>query len=515
MLVSEADLAAALEMMSPHLTALNAAVEQSKEPLEGNILYMHQSLEPNPKNLAKQRNLYSLAASLPLEDSLIIEIGFNAGHSSLLMLSAHPSVQIIAFDLCEHSYTQPCFQVLAAAFPGRIQLIAGKSQQTLPRWARDSELRADLLHIDGDHDPQAARTDLQNAKQVARDGAWVVFDDTCFSPLKAVWAEALDTQLLQMSTVEFCPTNRHGIARFHRAAPKRDDLLWDVAPALTHRGRMRHVIVLAPTDHGQDSLLGYVSKHRLWRGHVTKQSKLVPNTTQRHQSEWLSLPLRHAADELPVLVQLVAPHFSDLQQISDCFPLVDGALIVVDCGEGLTEDFCRIFQAAMAQGIQPVLFMNKLDKLLSLEPDNELCYQRLSLIIERLNDIIASSSTNLAPLSVESGNWAIQILLLNSFDESLQMIPTSPNLLSTPVFYSSMIFCIDHLIHRMQVVFHSFCFLSTNDSPLLPAGSVLFGRGSLSVAESIGGWGFRLEELLSVFADRQAWTEEQAHHRLA
>ena len=31
---------------------------------------------------------------------------------------------------------------------------------------------ADLVHIDGDHDPAAARTDLRNAKAVARFGAW-------------------------------------------------------------------------------------------------------------------------------------------------------------------------------------------------------------------------------------------------------------------------------------------------------------------------------------------------------
>ena len=31
--------------------------------------------------------------------------------------------------------------------------------------------------------------------------------------------------------------------------------------------------VLAPTDHGQDSLLGYLSKHRLWRGNQPATSK--------------------------------------------------------------------------------------------------------------------------------------------------------------------------------------------------------------------------------------------------
>jgi hypothetical protein len=36
----------------------------------------------------------------------------------------------------------------------------------------------------------------------------------------------------------------------------------------------------------------------------------------------------------------------------------------------------------MTQGLQPVLFLNKLDKLLSLQGDNELCYQRLAQIVD-------------------------------------------------------------------------------------------------------------------------------------
>ena len=56
--------------------------------------------------------------------------------------------------------------------------------------------------------------------------------------------------------------------------------------------------------------------------------------------------------------------------------------MVVDCAEGLTEEFCQIFGKAMTQGLQPVLFLNKLDKLLSLQGDNELCYQRLAQIVD-------------------------------------------------------------------------------------------------------------------------------------
>eukprot|EP00439_Symbiodinium_sp_Y106_P077882 s410_g16.t1 len=391
-IISEEEYASAVEALEPILAALSAAVRASGEPMEGSILYMHHSLDPNPKNLPKQRNLWSLAASLPLEDSVAVEIGFNAGHSALLMLTAHPKLQLIAFDLCEHAYTKPCFDILAAAFPGRLRLA------------------------------------------VARFGAWVVFDDTCFSPLKAVWTEMLESQLITLPTRQFCLTSRHGIARYSQQSGKQEDLLSGLRPALEHRGRMRHILVMAPTDHGQDSLLGYLSRHRSCTGKAVSK-KLLPNTKERHQSQWISLPLRFdPPDDLPYLLNLVAPHFGDTQQITDCFPLVDGLLVVVDCAEGLTDNFCTAFGSAVARGLQPVL--NKLDKLLALEPDNELCYQRLAMIVDRLNGMM-DGVPSLKPLTVEDG-------------------------------------------------------------------SIVFGRGSLSVAESIGGWGFTLQQFLMEMASRNS-----------
>merc|ERR1719401_2889820 len=100
------------------------------------------------------------------------------------MLSAHPKLHMIAFDLCEHSYTRPCFEALSAIFPGRLELVVGRSQKSLPLWVKSSNIRADLFHIDGDHSPEGALTDLEQAHAAARPGAWVVFDDICFTPLK-------------------------------------------------------------------------------------------------------------------------------------------------------------------------------------------------------------------------------------------------------------------------------------------------------------------------------------------
>jgi len=220
-------------------------------------------------------------------------------------------------------------------------------------------------------------------------------------------------------------------------------LLWDLSPALEHRGRMRHCLVLAPTDHGQDSLLGYLSRHRLWRG-TAPVRKLEPNTSKRHQSPWISLPLRIHLRQDPIacLVNLVAPPFYSQEHFVDCFPIVDGVLVVVDAAEGFTHEFRTSFEEAVRYGLQPILFFNKLDKLLSLEPDDELCYRRLVAMIDELNDLLENSPQNLRQLSDSNGN-------------------------------------------------------------------ILFGRGSLSVKDSIGGWGFTLDSFLAIQAAHKDWSEEQ------
>lgn len=434
-----------LRNVQRHFMTLEKIIRDSGEACEGNVLLMHHSFTPNPKNEAKQHNLVTLAASLPLEGANIVEIGFNAGHSSLLMLAAHPTVRILAFDLGEHAYTIPCYEALSSAFPGRIELILGRSQRTLPDYARTrGGCIADLLHIDGDHSPAGAKADLQNAAMLARPGAWVVFDDVCFSPLKAVWNEAHRNGLVddgmwesQHEVLGLQPTNRHGISTYVRSKVKGShELVSEVEPILSHRGRMRHVLVLAPTDHGQDSLLGYLTKHRLFQGGVSTSKRLTPQTTERHQSPWLSLPLRYQSEicPMPSMVHLVAPPFYDQEMIQQCFPLVEGVLAVVDCAEGLTPSFCESFRAAVEYGLHPVLLMNKLDKLQALEPDDEMCFQRLQGIITDLNGMMEGSAA--PPLSVLHGN-------------------------------------------------------------------VVFGRGSLSVAESIGGWGFTLSSWSAMIAARR------------
>ena len=99
----------------------------------------------------------------------IMEIGFNAGHSALLMLLSNPTSRLYIFDIMYHSYTKPCFEYLNKQFDNRLTLYEGPSQTLLPKFS-DGLLGNsftgpfDLYHVDGSHDYYLANQDFFNCR---------------------------------------------------------------------------------------------------------------------------------------------------------------------------------------------------------------------------------------------------------------------------------------------------------------------------------------------------------------
>lgn len=122
----------------------------------------------------KRDNLRNLAK----KHDKILEIGFNAGHSSLLMLLSNPNCTIQSFDLGEHPYTRPCFQYLAETFPNRIKIILGDSTKTVPAFiAENPDAKYTMLHVDGGHDDYVFMQDVYNCRSLAEPNNVVIVDD--------------------------------------------------------------------------------------------------------------------------------------------------------------------------------------------------------------------------------------------------------------------------------------------------------------------------------------------------
>lgn len=178
--------------------SLKGIVEGLGVPLEGNCYTYHNTLEVFPELAAKRQNIFRAAQEMSnsaakemsssaaqevsnsaAKEVSIAELGFNAGHSALLLaLGSGGNGCITFYDICSHRYVKPCFEFLKEKFPSAtMKLVPGDSRQTL----KDAVLRGekyDLFHLDGGHDYEVYMSDLECALHLTKKGGIIIIDDT-------------------------------------------------------------------------------------------------------------------------------------------------------------------------------------------------------------------------------------------------------------------------------------------------------------------------------------------------
>lgn len=157
-------------------TALKQIIEETAEPLEGNCMYRHNSLDPWGCLLNKRINYQKIARG----KNRICEIGFNAGHSLLTMLLVNPNAEYVLFDLGSHKYSKPCFEYLKSRFiKTNISIIWGDSRTTLPKYyLSNPKALFDVINIDGGHSYEVYSRDWKYSLSLVPYGGILVFDDT-------------------------------------------------------------------------------------------------------------------------------------------------------------------------------------------------------------------------------------------------------------------------------------------------------------------------------------------------
>jgi predicted O-methyltransferase YrrM len=143
---------------------------------EGNSFYHHQSIREYPELYNKQLNLFWCGKQAP---SRICEIGFNAGHSAMLLLLASSATTFTIFDIGHHQYTQPCLNYIEHIFPQvAFEYIVGDSTLTMPTQMEGRHQTYDLVHVDGGHSEFCATSDIKHADILLKPGGIMVVDDT-------------------------------------------------------------------------------------------------------------------------------------------------------------------------------------------------------------------------------------------------------------------------------------------------------------------------------------------------
>ncbi len=155
--------------------------------------------EGNCSNVWEQMRDLKYIVSKP-DIKTILEIGFNAGHSSDLFLSSSLAT-VTSFDLDQRPCVDIAKQYIDIKFPSRHTLIKGDSTKTIPEFIKNNKNTLfDIIFIDGGHQYNVAYADIINCKLLAHKDTIIIMDDV-------VMDMKIQTECSMEPTLAWCNAN--------------------------------------------------------------------------------------------------------------------------------------------------------------------------------------------------------------------------------------------------------------------------------------------------------------------
>jgi len=173
---------------------------------------------------------------------------------------------------------------------------------------------------------------------------------------------------------------------------------------------IRNMSVIAHVDHGKSTLTdSLVSKAGIIASAKAGDMRFTDTREDEKErgitikSTAISMFFEVAKEELPYIKQktegneflinlIDSPgHVDFSSEVTAALRVTDGALVVVDCVEGVCVQTETVLRQALAERIKPVIIINKVDRaLLELQVSKEDLYQSFSRTIESVNVIVST-----------------------------------------------------------------------------------------------------------------------------
>ncbi|GAX78265.1 hypothetical protein CEUSTIGMA_g5707.t1 [Chlamydomonas eustigma] len=121
----------------------------------------------------------SAARSIPSPSPVFCEVGFNAGHSAAILLTAREEAILYEFDLFDRPYSRQSQQIFGHLYKNRFHITKGNSAETLPWFMQEfgDKVKCDLFSIDGDRSYVGCLADFVNAVHLMNVGSVMLIND--------------------------------------------------------------------------------------------------------------------------------------------------------------------------------------------------------------------------------------------------------------------------------------------------------------------------------------------------
>ncbi|AEA38803.1 elongation factor EF-2 (nucleomorph) [Cryptomonas paramecium] len=181
-----------------------------------------------------------------------------------------------------------------------------------------------------------------------------------------------------------------------------------VREIMEKRHNIRNISIIAHVDHGKstltDSLVAAAGIISLDSAGNARLTDTRPDEQERGitiKSTGISLFFEIQEDFLlpkeingnKFLINLIdSPgHVDFSSEVTAALRVTDGALVIIDCIEGVCVQTETVLRQALSERIKPVVVVNKLDRgFLELQADAESMYRNFSRVVENINVLIAT-----------------------------------------------------------------------------------------------------------------------------
>jgi predicted O-methyltransferase YrrM len=176
-------------------------INSTNEILEKNIFMDYNTTSYNDAFTNNQKNLCNLLINKNIEN--VLQIGFNSGFSTLLMLFANSNVKIKCVDINSHEYTMPCYELLKQHFGSNINFIEGDSAKILHK-IKDNY---DLIYIDGSNDNFIVTNNIINSYYLLKNNGIIIMNNYDIQNLRELWDKYIENYcLMKLDTNTYdCP----------------------------------------------------------------------------------------------------------------------------------------------------------------------------------------------------------------------------------------------------------------------------------------------------------------------